>query len=164
MWHWLLFSFRILPQSAVFLGERWCLLCTFRAFCSSQACLINNDEASATETFVAASCSYLWTMWAANHCLRASTILLSKRRHQVTEKPGTGCYTLCLPPHYHLRAKIYQPTGTGIYFITKIIKKHSSLLLLVYCSLELFPFACFLHEASKKYCKDFTKIINFIIT
>ena len=60
--------------------------------------------------------------------------------------------------------RFIQPTGIGIYFITAIIKKHGSLLLLVYCYLELFPFACFLHEASKKHCKDFTNVIYYIIT
>lgn len=60
--------------------------------------------------------------------------------------------------------RFIQLTGIGIYFIAAIIKKHGSLLLLVYCCLELFPFAYFLHEASKKHCKDFTKVINYIIT
>ena len=77
-------------------GKDGVCYCTFRAF-FSQACLINNDEASATQTFVAA-----------NHCRHGHTELLSKRRPRVTEKLGTGYYTLCLPPHHHLRAKIYS--------------------------------------------------------
>lgn len=36
--------------------------------------------------------------------------------------------------------RFIQPAGIGIYFIAAIIEKHGSLLLLVYCYLELFSF------------------------
>lgn len=55
------FLFSDLPHSQPFSqGKDGICHCTFKAaFFFSLACLINNDEASATLTFVAAGCFYL---------------------------------------------------------------------------------------------------------
>lgn len=69
----------------------------------------------------------------------------------------------CPPPH--LRAEIYSAHWNCHIFYCCYHKetRHSapSGLLLS----ETFPHLhCFLHEASKKHCQDFTKVINYIIT
>lgn len=52
--------------------------------------------------------------------------------------------------------RFIQPAGIGIYFIAAIIEKHSSLLLLVYCYLELFR----LHASFMKLQRNTVKILQ----